>query len=212
MYLRCLKRVIDVSVSLSALIILSPVLLLLTVIGAAVMKGNPFFVQLRAGKIDKKSGEERLFRLIKFRTMSCDKDENGNLLPDEERLGKYGRMLRSTSLDELPQLWNILIGEMSVVGPRPLLPEYIPRYNEIQRRRHLVKPGLTGYAQIKGRNAVLWEERLAYDTEYVDNVTFLNDIKIVAQTVKIVLKRDGVSSSTYVTMEEFMGTEAKKVG
>lgn len=212
MYLRCLKRAIDVLVSLTALIVLSPVLLMLTVIGAAVMKGNPFFVQLRAGKIDKKSGEERLFRLIKFRTMNCDKDENGNLLPDEERLGKYGRILRSTSLDELPQLWNILIGEMSVVGPRPLLPQYIPRYSESQRRRHLVRPGLTGYAQIKGRNAVLWEERLAYDAEYVDNVTFLRDVKIVVQTVKFVLKRDGISSSTCITMEEFMGTEAKKVG
>lgn len=209
MYARFFKRVVDFIASLVALIVLLPILAGLTVVGAVAMGGNPFFVQLRPGKIQKKTGEEKIFRLLKFRTMSNKKDKDGNLLPDDMRLNKYGRILRSTSLDELPELWNILKGDMSIVGPRPLLVKYIPRYTETQRRRHLVRPGLTGYAQINGRNALSWEDRFRYDVEYVDNITFLEDVKIIFGTVKAVLKRDGISSETSTTMEEFMGTEAE---
>ena len=143
--------------------------------------------------------------------MSNAKDNDGNLLPDEVRLNKYGRFLRSTSLDELPELINIVIGNMSIVGPRPLLVRYIPRYTEEQRRRHEVRPGLTGYAQVNGRNALSWEEKFAYDVEYVDNITFAGDIKIIIGTVKAVFNRDGISSETSATMEEFMGSESEKV-
>lgn len=201
MYAKCLKRVLDFLLSLMALIVLSPVLLVLTVLGAIKMKGNPFFTQLRPGK------DEKIFKLIKFRTMTCEKDENGNLLPDEVRLTRYGRILRSTSLDELPELLNILKGDMSIVGPRPLLVEYLPRYNAAQRRRHEVRPGLTGYAQVHGRNTVTWEEKFRMDVAYVDNITFWGDIKILFATVMAVVKRDGISSETSATMEEFMGTE-----
>lgn len=211
MYARFFKRAVDFIVSLVALIVLLPILAILTVVGAVAMGGNPFFTQLRPGKIQKKTGEEKIFRLLKFRTMSNKKDKDGNLLPDDMRLNKYGIILRSTSLDELPELWNIFKGDMSIVGPRPLLVKYIPRYTEAQRRRHLVRPGLTGYAQINGRNALSWEDRFRYDVEYVDNITFLGDIKIILGTVKAVLKRDGISSETSVTMEEFMGTEAEKI-
>jgi lipopolysaccharide/colanic/teichoic acid biosynthesis glycosyltransferase len=192
---------------LTALIVLFPILLILTVIGAFAMKGNPFFVQPRPGKKGK-SGKERIFKLIKLRTMSNAKDKEGNLLPDEVRLNKYGRFLRSTSLDELPELLNILKGDMSIVGPRPLLVKYLPRYTETQRRRHDVRPGLTGYAQINGRNAISWEERFAYDVEYVDNITFIGDVKIIFATVKAVFKRSGITSGTSATMEEFMGSES----
>lgn len=201
MYAKCLKRVMDFSLSLMALIVLSPVLLVLTVLGAVKMKGNPFFTQQRPGK------NEKIFRLIKFRTMTCEKDADGNLLPDEVRLTKYGQFLRSTSLDELPELLNILIGDLSIVGPRPLLVKYLPLYNAEQRRRHEVRPGLTGYAQVHGRNALSWEERFRLDVEYVDDITFLGDMKIIFGTVKAVLKREGISSATSVTMEEFFGTE-----
>ena len=200
MYAKCFKRVLDFVLSLCAIIVLSPVLLVLTVLGAVKMKGNPFFTQLRPGK------DEKIFKLIKFRTMTCETDENGNLLPDEVRLTKYGKLLRSTSLDELPELLNILIGDMAIVGPRPLMVRYLPRYNVFQRRRHEVRPGLTGYAQVNGRNALSWENRFALDVEYVDNVTFLGDVKIIVGTVKTVLKQDGISSASSVTMEEFMGT------
>ena len=200
MYAKVLKRLFDFLLSLIGLIVLSPVLLILTVLGAVKMKGNPFFTQERPGK------NEKIFKLIKFRSMTCEKDAKGNLLPDEERLTKYGKLLRSTSLDELPELFNILKGDMSIVGPRPLLVRYLERYNTFQRRRHEVRPGLTGYAQVHGRNAITWEEKLRYDVEYVDNITFLGDIKIILGTVKAVLKRDGISSETSATMEEFMGT------
>ena len=200
MYAKCFKRAIDFLLSLMALIVLSPVLLVLIVLGAVKVGGNPFFTQLRPGK------DEKIFRLIKFRSMTCEKDGQGNLLPDEKRLTKYGKLLRSTSLDELPELFNILKGDMSIVGPRPLLVRYLERYNTFQRRRHEVRPGLTGYAQVHGRNAITWEEKLRYDVEYVDNITFLADIKIILGTVKAVLKRDGISSQTSATMEEFMGT------
>ena len=200
MYAKCFKRCIDFVLSLLALIILSPVMLILMLIGAIVMRSNPFFTQLRPGK------NERIFRLIKFRTMTNAKDENGRLLPDELRLTAYGQFLRSTSLDELPELFNILKGDMSIVGPRPLLVKYLPLYNEEQRRRHNVRPGLTGLAQINGRNAVSWEDKFRYDVQYVDNITLIGDIKILWGTVLTVLKRDGISSETSVTMEEFTGT------
>ena len=172
MYAKFFKRVMDFILSFCAAIILSPVLLILVVIGAIEMKGNPFFTQLRPGKVSKKTGEEKIFKLIKFRTMTCEKDKDGNLLPDEERLTKYGRFLRSTSLDELPELLNIIKGDMSIVGPRPLLVKYLPLYNKQQRTRHNVRPGLTGLAQVNGRNTTNWEERFEFDVKYVNNITF----------------------------------------
>lgn len=208
MYEKYIKRIIDFVLSLIALLVLSPVLLILTITGAIAMGGNPFFVQPRPGKKDK-NGNEKIFNLIKFRTMSNKKDKNGNLLPDEQRLNKYGRFIRSTSLDELPELINILTGDLALVGPRPLLVRYIPRYTQEQRRRHDVRPGLTGYAQINGRNAISWEEKFKLDVEYVDNITFLGDIKIILGTFTAVFKRDGISSETSATMEEFMGSEAE---
>jgi lipopolysaccharide/colanic/teichoic acid biosynthesis glycosyltransferase len=208
MYPRFFKRLLDFSLSFAAIIVLSPVLLILAVIGAIAMRGNPFFVQPRPGKKGK-DGKEKIFKLLKFRTMSNAKDKDGNLLPDDVRLNKYGRFLRSTSLDELPELINILKGDMSIVGPRPLLVKYIPRYTPEQRRRHDVRPGLTGIAQINGRNTITWEERFAYDIEYVDNISFIGDIKIILGTVKAVFNRSGITSETSATMEEFMGTEAE---
>ena len=207
MYRLFLKRWMDFTLSLLALIALSPVLLALTIVGAVAMKGNPFFTQLRPGMIDQKTGEEKIFKLIKFRTMSNQKDADGNLLPDDVRLNKYGRMLRSTSLDELPELFNILKGDMSLVGPRPLLVKYIPRYTPEQRRRHSVRPGLTGLAQISGRNATSWENRFKLDNQYVDHITFTGDIRILLGTVKTVFSREGICSENNATMEEFMGTD-----
>ena len=207
MYAKFFKRFFDFLLSLIALSVLSPILLILIIVGAIAMGGNPFFVQKRPGKINKKTGEERIFNLIKFRTMNNKKDAEGNLLPDEQRLNKYGKILRSTSLDELPELINILVGDMAIVGPRPLLVRYIPRYTPEQRRRHEVRPGLTGYAQVNGRNAISWEEKFRLDVEYVDNITFVGDIKIIFGTVRAVLKRDGISSETSATMEEFYGSE-----
>lgn len=192
-YARYIKRFIDFTLSLCALIVLSPVLLILTVIGAIVMKGNPFFVQERPGKIEPKTGKEKIFKLIKFRTMTCEKDKNGNFLPDDLRITGYGRFVRSTSLDELPELINILKGDMSVIGPRPLLPEYIPYYTEKERHRHDVRPGLTGLAQINGRNAIdRWEQRFKYDLDYIENISFLLDMKIVLMTVLKVIKRSDI--------------------
>lgn len=206
MYAKCFKRIIDFTLSLIALVVLSPVLLILTILGAVKMKGNPFFTQERPGKIDSKTGKEKIFKLIKFRSMTCEKDKDGKLLPDDVRLNKYGRVLRSTSLDELPELLNILKGDMSIVGPRPLLVKYLPRYSAEQRRRHDVRPGITGLAQVNGRNAISWEKRFEYDVQYVDNITFLGDLKIIFQTVGKVFKREGISSETSATMEEFMGS------
>ena len=157
------------------------------------------------------SGEGRkIFNMYKFRTMTDERDENGELLPDKVRLTKFGKFLRSTSLDELPELFNILKGDMSIIGPRPLLVEYLPRYNAEQKRRHEVRPGLSGLAQANGRNAISWEQKFKYDVEYVDHVTFLGDWKIIFQTIWNVLKRDGISSETSATMEVFMGTEKEK--
>lgn len=205
MYAKYFKRLIDFCFSLFGLILLSPLMVVLTVTGAIVMKGNPFFIQKRPGKKDK-NGNEKIFSLIKFRTMTCEKDKDGNLLPDELRLNKYGRFLRATSLDELPELVCIMCGNMSLIGPRPLLPKYLDRFTEEQRHRHDVRPGLTGLAQINGRNALCWEDRFKLDLEYVANVTFFGDLKIFFQTVLKVLKREGISSEASATMEEFMGT------
>ena len=204
MYKNLIKRVLDFFLSLLALIVLSPVLLILTVTGAAAMKGNPFFVQTRPGKKDK-NGNEKIFYLIKFKTMTDDKDEKGNLLPDEKRLNGYGKFLRSTSLDELPELLNIISGSCSVVGPRPLLVKYLPRYTEEQRHRHDVRPGLTGYAQVNGRNSVSWEERFEMDVWYTRNISFMLDLKIILNTVITVFKREGITQDGNATMDEFIG-------
>ena len=205
MYAKCFKRVIDFNLSLLGLIILSPILLVLIVLGTVFMRGNPFFTQERPGK------DEKIFKLIKFRTMDNRKDKDGNLLSDEIRLNKYGRFLRASSLDELPELINILKGDMSIIGPRPLLVAYLPRYNEFQHHRHDVRPGLTGYAQAHGRNAVSWEDKFAMDVWYTQHITFFGDMKIIFETIKTVLKREGISSEFSATMEEFMGTSEEVV-
>ena len=208
-YLKYWKRFFDFTLSLLALIVLSPVLLILTIVGAIAMRGNPFFVQPRPGRKGK-DGKEKIFKLIKFRTMSNKKDKDGNLLPDAERLNGYGRFLRKTSLDELGELVNIVKGDMAIVGPRPLLVEYLPLYNEYQSRRHEVRPGLTGLAQVNGRNAVSWEIRFEYDVKYVDDITLVGDMKIIFRTVIKVLKHDGISSGTSATMEAFTGNKEKE--
>jgi len=186
MYARYLKRAADFILSLCAIIVLSPLLMILTIVGAIKMKGNPFFTQLRPGK------DEKIFNLIKFRSMTFEKDADGNLLPDEKRLTQYGRILRSTSLDELPELFNILKGEMSIVGPRPLVVSYLPYYTEEERHRHDVRPGLTGLAQINGRNNLSWDEKFAYDIKYINNLSFGLDVLILFKTVEKVLKREGI--------------------
>lgn len=205
MYAKFFKRIIDFCLSLLALIVLSPVLLVLIILGAVKMQGNPFFTQERPGK------SEKIFKLIKFRTMTNAKDKDGNLLPDEDRLTKYGQFLRSTSLDELPELLNILKGDMSIVGPRPLLVQYLPLYNERQKLRHLVRPGLTGLAQVNGRNSLTWEQKFEDDVTYIENITFFGDIKIIFKTAIAVLKREGISQENNVTMEEFKGTREERI-
>lgn len=197
MYAKFWKRIIDFVLSLGALIVLSPVILVLAVVGAIKMKGNPFFTQIRPGK------DEKLFKLIKFRSMTCEKDKNGNLLPDEKRLTKYGKFIRSTSLDELPELINIIRGDMSIVGPRPQLVRDMVFMTEEQRKRHTVRAGLTGLAQINGRNCVIWEQKLDYDLEYIKNITFSGDVKIILKTIEKVFKRDGISSEGMETAEDF---------
>ncbi len=206
MYAKFFKRFFDFILSLTALIVLSPVLLILTIVGAIAMKGNPFFVQKRPGMINKKTGEERIISLMKFRTMTNARDDQGKLLPDDKRLNKYGKFLRSTSLDELPSLANITLGQLSICGPRPLLVAYLSRYSPEQRRRHEVRPGLTGYAQAYGRNSLTWEEKFEKDVYYVDHISLWFDIKILFKTISVVLKREGISSETSATMEEFKGS------
>lgn len=201
MYASHFKRVIDFLLSLIAIVLLSPVLLILTIVGAVKMKGNPFFTQERPG------WHEKIFRLIKFRTMTNEKDENGIFLSDEKRLIPYGQFLRNTSLDELPELINILKGDMAIIGPRPLLVRYLPRYTPEQHRRHEVRPGLTGYAQAHGRNNLSWEEKFKLDIWYVDHVSFRVDVGIFAATIRSVIRHEGISSKTSATMEEFWGTE-----
>jgi lipopolysaccharide/colanic/teichoic acid biosynthesis glycosyltransferase len=189
----------DFTLSLIAIAVLSPILLVLVIIGAIAMKGNPFFTQLRPGLVDRKTGEEKIFRLIKFRTMSNAKDKNGNLLPDDVRLNRYGRILRSTSLDELPELFNILVGNMAIVGPRPQLVRDMVFMTETERVRHTVRPGLTGLAQCNGRNNMTWEKKFEYDLEYIKKITFLGDVKIMFKTVGKVFVRDGINEEGMAT-------------
>ena len=203
-YEKYIKTPQDVLLAGAALIVLSPVLLLVAVLVRVKLGAPVIFKQERAGKNGK------AFYMYKFRSMSDGRDENGELLSDEQRLGEFGKVLRSTSLDELPSLWNVVCGKVALVGPRALYMKYIPRYSELQRRRLEVRPGITGLAQVNGRNAISWEKRFEYDVQYVDNVTFLGDWKIMFQTVGKVLKRDGITSATSVTMEEFMGTEGER--
>lgn len=202
MYQKYVKRLLDIVISLVALVILSPVLLIVAVL-VRVKLGSPvIFHQDRPGY------REKVFKLCKFRSMTDARGADGELLPDEIRLTKFGKALRATSLDELPELWNILKGDMSLIGPRPLLVRYLPRYSEFQRHRHDVRPGLTGWAQVNGRNAISWEAKFQYDVEYVNKVSFLFDLKILLMTVGRVFGRTGISSGTSATMEEFMGNEA----
>lgn len=202
MYAKCFKRVIDFTLSVIALIVLSPILLVLIIVGAIAMKGNPFFLQPRPGKKGK-DGKEKIFKLIKLRTMSNAKDKDGNLLPDDQRLGKYGAWLRSTSLDELPELVNIALGSLSICGPRPFLVRDVVFMSDEQRRRHNVRPGLTGLAQVNGRNNITWEQKIEFDLEYIDKgITFIGDVKIILQTVGKVLKRsDTVREGTVSDMD-----------
>lgn len=195
MYAKYIKRILDFILSLLAITILSPIFIILIIVGFIQMKGNPFFCQERVGK------DEKTFKLIKFRTMSNEKDKNGNLLPNEIRLNKYGRILRSTSLDEFPELFNILLGSMSVVGPRPLLPEYLPYYIGEERHRHDVRPGLTGLAQVNGRNVISsWEERFSYDLEYVKKYSLIMDISIIFKTALKVIKKSDILDGNNVVV------------
>ncbi len=198
-YQKYIKRILDFVLSFIAFVVLSPVLLVTAAL-VRVKLGKPvIFCQERPGK------DEKIFKLYKFRTMTDERDENGQLLPDDVRLTKFGKTLRSTSLDELPELWNIVKGDMSIVGPRPLLVRYLPLYNATQKHRHDVRPGFTGLAQVHGRNSISWEEKFDWDIRYVNHVTFFTDVKIILDTVRTVLKREGISSDTSVTMEEFRG-------
>lgn len=200
MYRKYIKRILDFILSLIALVILSPIILVIAIL-VRIKLGSPvIFKQKRPGL------NEKIFTLYKFRTMTDAKDENGNLLPDNIRLTKFGKILRSTSLDELPELFNIIKGDMSIVGPRPLLVKYLPLYNKSQKHRHDVRPGFTGWAQCNGRNALSWEEKFDLDIYYVNHVSFFIDVKILFKTIKIVLLREGISSDTSVTMEEFRGS------
>ena len=200
-YEKKVKRILDLVLSMFAFIVLSPILIIVWCLVRTKLGSPAIFKQERPGKNGK------VFKLYKFRTMTDERDENGELLPDDVRLTKFGKVLRSTSLDELPELWNIIKGDMSIVGPRPLLVRYLPLYNERQARRHEVRPGFTGLAQVNGRNSITWEEKFEWDVQYVDNITFWGDVKIILNTVKVVLKRDGISSETSVTMEEFRGSK-----
>lgn len=196
------KRILDILLSGIALIVLSPIILIVGIL-VRIKLGSPIiFKQERPGK------SEKIFSMYKFRTMTDERDRNGEYLPDEIRLTKFGKMLRATSLDELPELWNILKGDMSIVGPRPLLVEYLPLYSEKQRKRHNVRPGLTGLAQVNGRNAISWEEKFEYDYLYIEDYSFTKDINIIWHTIKKVLKHDGITSNSSVTNEKFEGNEA----
>ncbi|MBU2945652.1 sugar transferase [Zobellia uliginosa] len=199
MYKAILKRLIDFLVALFGLIVAGPLMVFVILFLAISNKGNVFFVQKRPGK------NEVVFKILKFKTMNDRKDENGNLLPDEIRLTPIGKFIRKTSLDELPQLLNVLKGEMSLIGPRPLLVSYLPLYSETQKKRHLVRPGITGWAQVNGRNAISWDKKFEYDVWYVENLSFLLDLKIIFLTIQKVLKSDGISSDSSATMEVFTG-------
>lgn len=200
MYRKFFKRLLDILISLTGMIVLSPVLLILWILVRMKLGKPALFTQQRPGK------DGKIFKLYKFRSMTDEKDEEGNLLPDEVRLTSFGKKLRSTSLDELPELFNILKGDMSIIGPRPLLIKYLPLYNETQKHRHDVRPGLTGLAQINGRNAITWEKKFEYDVEYVNKLSFGLDLNIFFSTIRAVLKREGISSENDATMEAFTGT------
>ncbi|MDF2545683.1 MAG: sugar transferase [Anaerosolibacter sp.] len=200
-YTRFLKRPMDFILSLMTIIVLSPVLIIVAALVRLKLGSPVLFKQKRPGL------NEKIFTMYKFRTMTDEKDENGEQLPDSDRLTKFGRMLRSTSLDELPELFNILKGDMSIVGPRPLLIQYLELYNEHQKRRHEVRPGLSGHAQINGRNSISWEDKFNLDVEYVDNVSFIGDWKIILLTIKKVFVKEGINSDTSVTMEPFRGSK-----
>ncbi|WP_298729688.1 sugar transferase [uncultured Subdoligranulum sp.] len=204
-YARYIKRILDILLSGCALVVLSPVLLIVAVLVRTKLGSPVIFCQERPGK------DEKIFKMYKFRSMTDARDENGELLPDEVRLTHFGKVLRSTSLDELPELWNIWRGDMSVVGPRPLLVKYLPLYNAEQRHRHDVRPGLTGLAQVNGRNAISWEEKFRLDADYVRHITFAEDMKIMLATVGKVLRHENISSGNSATIEEFRGTP-KEVG
>ena len=201
MYSRFVKRLADFFVALTALVVLSPIILVLIILLAIANNGNPFFFQKRPGK------NSKIFTLIKFRTMNNKKDPNGNLLPDKDRITKVGRIVRNTSLDELLQLVNVIKGDMSIVGPRPLLVAYLPLYNEEQAKRHLVRPGITGWAQVNGRNAISWEKRFELDVWYVHNISFKTDMKILIQTFRKVVQQEGATTSENDTMPRFMGSQ-----
>ena len=203
-YERFIKRPLDCFLSTGALIVLSPVLAITAILVRTKLGSPVLFTQDRPGR------NEKIFKLYKFRTMTDECDENGELLPDDVRLTKFGKALRATSLDELPELFNIIKGDMAVVGPRPLLVKYLPRYNEHQARRHDIRPGFTGLAQVHGRNAISWEEKFDWDVQYVDNVSFTADVKIILDTVKTVVRSEGITSETSVTMEEFKGSIIEK--
>ena len=200
MYRRFFKRFFDIVIASVGLIVLSPLFLILWIWLSIANKGaGAFFLQERPGK------DEKIFKVIKFKTMNDRRDENGNLLPDSERLTTIGRWIRSLSLDEIPQLINVLKGDMSLIGPRPLLVQYLPLYDEVQRRRHEVRPGITGWAQVNGRNAISWQEKFEHDVWYVDHLSLSLDIKILLKTIEKVFKREGINSGTHVTMEPFNG-------
>src|SRR5690554_4933006 len=199
MYKNHLKRILDFLAAFFGLLVLSPIFLVVTIGLFFANNGKPFFFQKRPGK------DERIFKIIKFKTMNDKKDQHGNLLPDSERLTTVGKWVRKTSLDEIPQLINVLKGDMSLVGPRPLLPEYLPLYNDEQKKRHLVKPGITGWAQVNGRNAISWQEKFEHDAWYVDNISLWLDIKILFLTIKKVFVREGISQDGQATAEVFKG-------
>ena len=199
MYKKYIKRIIDFMISLIGLLMLSPVMIITTILLAFVNKGKPFFFQIRPGF------NEKLFKIVKFKTMTDAKDADENLLPDSERMTKVGNLVRKTSLDELPQLWSVLKGDMSLIGPRPLLPEYLPLYNNEQKKRHHVKPGITGWAQINGRNAISWQQKFEYDVWYVNNISFLTDVNIFFKTFAKVFKSEGINKEGSATTEYFNG-------
>ena len=199
MYKTHIKRILDFTLSLIGFIVISPIFIIITIILFFANNGKSFFFQSRPGK------NERVFKVIKFKTMNDKKDKDGNLLSDAERMTKIGNFVRSTSLDEIPQLLNVIKGDMSLIGPRPLLVEYLPLYGGTQKRRHEVRPGITGWAQVNGRNAISWQQKFEYDVWYVDNLSFMLDIKILFLTIKKVLVREGIASETNVTMEKFKG-------